>query len=150
MASSPHRTVLGFDFGRVRIGIAVGQQLTGTARPLATLTVGGQRIEWQTITRLIAEWRPDLLIVGVPWQADGNANNVTRAALRFGRQLHGRYRLPVETINEHLSSQAAESLLRAVPPSRRSRGRDAVDATAAALIVESWFTHQEFSSRAGR
>ena len=148
MASAAGRTVLGFDFGRVRIGVAVGQELTGAARPLTTLTVREQRIDWCAIARLITDWRPDLLIVGVPRQADGSANAITEAAFRFGRRLNGRYRLPVETIDERLSSRAAENLLQVSPRSRRDRRRHSLDAVAAAVIVETWFNQKETGSRA--
>jgi putative Holliday junction resolvase len=138
MGNITERTLLGFDVGRVRIGIAVGHELTGAARPLATLTVREQRIDWCAIARLITDWQPDLLIVGVPRQADGGANAITKAALQFGRQLRSRYQLPVETIDERLSSRAAENFLQASPRSRTGRRGQTVDAVAAAIIVETW------------
>ncbi len=137
------RIVLGFDFGRLRIGVAVGEALTGSARPLSVLPTRRQRPDWDAIGRLIAEWRPDLLVVGVPRHADDTPSATTAAALEFGRQLHGRFRLPVATIDERLSSwEAKQRRFETVPPSRR--GRDAaVDAQAAALVLESWFNHQQ-------
>ncbi|MFO1371260.1 MAG: Holliday junction resolvase RuvX [Candidatus Competibacteraceae bacterium] len=138
------RVALGFDFGRARIGIAVGEAVTGTARPLCTLLVRQQRPDWEAIARLIAEWRPDMLVVGVPRHADETANAITEAALRFSRQLHGRFRLPVVTIDERLSSWEAEQRqIAAATASRRRRNRDtALDAQAAAVILESWFNQQ--------
>ena len=137
------RTALGFDFGRARIGIAVGQDLTATAHAVATLAVRNGRPDWNAITRVIAEWRPALLVVGVPHQADGGANPITVAALRFSRQLNGRYGLPVETIDERLSSHEAEGLAAAILPRSRRRGdKGVIDGLAAALILESWFTQQ--------
>ncbi len=147
MANAAERTVLGFDFGRVRIGIAVGQELTGAARPLATLTVREQRIDWCAIAQLITDWQPDLLIVGVPRQADGSANAITEAALRFGRQLQGRYRLPVETTDERLSSRAAENLLQASPRSQTGRRGPSLDAVAAAVIVETWLNQSGLTNK---
>jgi len=132
------RTVLGFDFGRIRIGVAVGQEITATAQPLVTLTARRQGLDWDAITRLIAEWRPHLLVVGVPRHADGSAGGITMAALRFSRQLGSRYRLPVETIDERLSSHEAASRL-AARPGRRRQAQQGVDPMAAALILESWF-----------
>lgn len=139
--SGTARTLLGFDYGLARIGVAVGQEITATARPLVTLTARQQRPDWGAIDRLIAEWQPDLLLVGVPHHADGSTNAVTTAALRFSRQLHGRYQLPVETIDERLSSTvAAELIANATTLSRRRRRNKAtVDNVAAALILESWF-----------
>ncbi len=131
------RTVLGFDFGRLRIGVAVGQELTATAQPLVTLTAR-QGPDWDAIARLIAEWRPQLLVVGLPRYADGGASDITRAALAFCRQLGRRYGLPVETMDERLSSHEAASRL-AARPGRRRRTPPGVDPVAAAVILESWF-----------
>lgn len=134
------RVALGFDFGRFRIGIAAGQAITGSARPLRTLPVRRQHPDWDAIGRLIQEWRPDLLVVGVPRHADGSASDTTAAALRFGRQLQGRFHLPVATIDERLSSWEAEQRHHETAPAGR-RG-DPLDAQAAAIILESWFNHQ--------
>lgn len=126
--------MLAFDYGSVRIGVAVGSELTGSARPLATLA--GR--DWTAIGRLIDEWRPDACVVGVPRHADGSDSDTTRAALRFARQLGGRHALPVETIDEHLSSHAAAERL-ACAPRRARRSGPGLDAAAAAVILESWF-----------
>ncbi|MCP5424976.1 MAG: Holliday junction resolvase RuvX [Gammaproteobacteria bacterium] len=134
------RTVLGFDYGKVRIGTAIGQELLKTARPLVILQARDQRPDWPAIARLIDEWRPDLLVVGVPRHADASRSSLTAAALRFGRQLRGRYSLPVELIDEHLSSWAASQAL-PPQPSRTRATRD--DARAAAMILETWFEHQD-------
>lgn len=136
------QVVLGFDFGRTRIGVATGVAITGTARPLRVLPARRQRPDWEAIDRLLAEWRPDLLVVGVPRHADGSANATTAAALRFSRQLHGRFHLPVATIDERLSSWEAEQ--RAFEPAAGRRHGDsaALDDRAAALILESWFNQQ--------
>jgi putative Holliday junction resolvase len=137
---TPGRLALGFDFGRLRIGVAVGDAITGSARPLCVLPTRQQRPDWDAIARLITEWRPDMLVVGVPRHADETANRVTEAALRFSRQLQGRFHLPVTTIDERLSSWEAGQ-----HPSKsgRRRGKEsALDAQAAAVILESWFNHQ--------
>ena len=136
------RVLLGFDFGRTRIGVAAGAALTGTAQPLRVLPARRQRPDWDAIDRLLAEWRPDLLVVGVPRHADGGANAMTTAALRFSRQLHGRFRLPVATIDERLSSWEAEQRSFEPAPGRRRRAGAALDDRAAAIILESWFNQQ--------
>lgn len=139
---SPHpRTVLGFDFGHRRIGVAVGHELTGTAGPLATLETRRQQPDWEAIDRLIDQWQPDLLVVGITGHADGAPHPVTEAALQFSRQLQARYQLPVQTIDERLSSWEAEALIatRCQPGHRRRRDKSAIDQVAAALILESWF-----------
>jgi len=135
------RVALGFDFGRARIGVAIGEVITGAARPLRTLPARQQRPDWDAIARLIAEWRPDWLVVGVPRHADDTASAMTEAALRFGRQLHGRFRLPVATLDERLSSWEAER--RQFETASRRRSNDpTLDAQAAAVILESWFNQQ--------
>jgi putative Holliday junction resolvase len=141
--SEQSRTILGFDYGQIRIGIAIGQELMASARPLVTLKTQQKVLLWETISRLIEEWRPALLVVGVPYHADGSTNAVTLAALRFSRQLNGRYHLPVDTIDEHLSSFAAEQLLKSSKSTKYRRNAKAyTDQMAAALILESWFNQQ--------
>lgn len=129
------RTLLGVDYGVRRIGIALGQELTGAARPLATLAVRGGRPDWERLAGLIGDWRPDLLVVGLPRHADGSDNAVTRSVERFCLALRRRFALPVVTVDERLSSVAAEQRLRDL--GRRYRRED-IDAMAAAVILESW------------
>lgn len=129
-----HRLLLGFDFGIKRIGVAVGQELTRTARELETLNSPDGGPDWTGISRLIEQWQPDALIVGLPLNLDGSDHKVTRLARRFGNRLKGRYNLPVFTIDERLSSVEAERLL-------AGEGRfekEAVDKLAARIILESW------------
>ncbi len=125
--------ILSFDYGNKYIGIAVGQTLTATVTPVATLSVKNHQIDWPRITTLIQEWQPQALVVGVPTHADGTANAITAAAQRFGRQLQGRYQLPVHTIDERLSSKAAAEriALEGVSPSQ-------IHAVAAQIILETW------------
>ncbi|MBL8259258.1 MAG: Holliday junction resolvase RuvX [Candidatus Competibacteraceae bacterium] len=139
-APSP-QTALGFDFGLARIGVAVGEAITGSARPLCVLKGRDRGLDWDAIGRLIDEWRPGALVVGAARHADGSANAVTGAALRFARQLRGRFKLPVATIDERLSSWEAERRLENARgrPRRRDPG---ADAGAAAVILESWFNQQ--------
>lgn len=136
--SQQHRVLLGFDFGIKRIGIAVGQELTGTASELATLTSPDGGPDWKGISRLIDEWQPDALVLGLPLNADGSDHEVTRLARRFGNRLKGRYNLPVFTIDERLSSIEAERQL-------AEQGRfdkEDVDKLAARIILESWLAQQ--------
>ena len=140
------RTLLGFDYGRNRIGVAVGQELTATARPLVTLPVRNQHPDWDAINCLIEEWRPDLLIVGIPYHADGSANSITSLACRFSRQLAGRYGLTVDTIDERLSSVEAEELIGGFQRACYRRDKGTVDQVAAALILETWFNHYKTST----
>ena len=94
------QTLLGFDYGKVRIGIAVGQDITGTATALCTLNCRDGKPDWDKISKLIAEWSPGSLIVGLPLHADGSDSGTTRAARNFARELEVRYRLPVYGMDE--------------------------------------------------
>lgn len=135
-----HATVLCFDYGTRRTGVAVGQRLTGTARPLTTLNMPGGDPDWPAIDALLQEWRPVELVVGRPTRMDGSPVPLTRASERFARALEERYRLSVALVDERLSSRAAETLLR----EQRADGRRAridkadVDRYAAALLLEDW------------
>ncbi|MDD2814500.1 MAG: Holliday junction resolvase RuvX [Thiotrichaceae bacterium] len=127
--------VLGFDYGRKRIGVAVGQNLTATAKALATLHCVQNKPDWDRIQRYIQEWQPQALIVGVPKHADGTSSESTEAALRFSRQLHGRYGLPVHTVDETLSSVEAASQLK-----QRKLAAHLLDAVSAEIILITWLS----------
>jgi putative Holliday junction resolvase len=122
-APARHRSLLAFDFGTRRIGVAVGNTLTGGARPLGP--VPGGDAAYAAIGRLIDEWQPDALVVGVPTHPDGAPHQNTRRAQRFARRLHGRFHLPVHEVDERWSTTEAESL-----------GASDVDAASAAIILE--------------
>jgi len=126
-------TVLGFDYGEKRIGVAVGQTLTGTATAVQTISQHQHQPDWTAIGRLIDTWQPQQLVVGLPLNMDGSEQSLTRRARRFGRQLAGRYRLPVDYADERLSTrEAARAYEHRAPP---REGRDAV---AAKVILEGW------------
>jgi len=122
-ASRP-QTFLAFDFGTVRVGVATGNSLTRSATPLATLSQTGDA-RFAAIGKLIAEWQPDALVVGVPLHPDGAPHDNTRRAQRFARQLHGRFGLPVHEVDERYTSVEAGA-----------RGATDLDAASAALILE--------------
>jgi len=131
------RTLLGFDYGRLRIGIAVGQELTASARPLATVAHGN----WPRIERLVGEWQPALLVVGVSRHGDNTASTTTQRTLHFAEELARRSGLPVHTIDERLSSHEAEQRLWAAGGNPQ-RDKAAVDRLAAAVILESWLQQE--------
>ena len=137
-------TVLAFDFGLRRIGVAVGQQVTRSASPLATVINSDNGPDWARIDTLVAEWQPARLIVGMPKTADGRPAALSAAIEAFCAAL-GKYRRPVVTVNERYSSQAASELLVAARRDGR-RGRIArgdIDAAAAACIAERWLQRHE-------
>ena len=130
------QTVIAFDFGTRRIGVAVGNSLTGSADPLAIIEDESSEARFRRIAALIAEWRPDRLVVGRPAHPDGSPHEMTARCERFARQLHGRHGLPVDTVDERYSSVEARADLDAGP--RRERGRRD-DAVAAAIILRQYF-----------
>lgn len=131
--------MLAFDFGRRRIGIATGNALTRTASPLTTLNVK-DAIPWSEIDALVSTWRPERLVIGLP--ADGTAETSIVAAVRgFAEDMARRYDLPVELVDESLTSAAARSELREGRRSgylRRRAGKGKLDRHAACLIAEQW------------
>lgn len=143
MPADLQRTLLGFDFGEKKIGVAIGQEITCTARELITLRCLRRNPDWEAISRLIEEWRPDALVIGVPYHMDGREHDLTQAARRFGRQLHGRYGLPVHEVDERLSSrEAREQNAHERAHGQRARTRT-VDQIAARVILQDWLRQQE-------
>ncbi|MFT5425159.1 MAG: putative Holliday junction resolvase [Gammaproteobacteria bacterium] len=124
------KSLLCFDFGTKRIGVAVGQTVTQTANPLQTVRNKNNRPDWKTIEQLVDEWQPDALVVGQPLNMMDEVQEMTIAAEKFMRQLHGRFHLPVYSIDERLSSFEAAQ--------RTGRTTD-LDPVAAQAILETWF-----------
>ena len=133
-------TVLGFDVGSRRIGVAVGSAFGHGARALAVIDVHGHGPDWTTLDRLRKEWLPDGLIVGVPLSLDDGTQPARDRAHAFARELHARYRMPVVLVDERSSSiEAAQRFANDRAGGRkRRRDADALDAVAAAVIVERW------------
>ena len=131
-------TVLAFDFGTRRIGVAVGEFETRHAHPLTTITVAETRARFAAIGRLITEWRPALLVVGVPAHADGTEHPVGKLARRFAQRLQGRFGVRAEFIDERLTSHEAADMLR-TSGARGARLKAGLDAVAAQRILETYF-----------
>lgn len=150
-ARAPH-PVLAFDFGTRRIGIAVGDTLTFTAAPRPAADVHASGPDWSAIEREVRATQPRLLIVGVPYNADGSPGALTRAARRFARALGERFGLAVEHVDEHGSSLEASAALKesraAGERSRRVR-RGELDSVAAAVILERWLAGERASEPSG-
>ncbi|HFE37163.1 MAG TPA: Holliday junction resolvase RuvX [Gammaproteobacteria bacterium] len=130
-------TLLGFDFGLKKIGVAVGKTVTGIASPLQRLDARDGAPQWGSIQQLIAEWQPQLLVVGYPLHMDGSEQEITKAAKRFGNRLAGRFQLPVVWVDERLSSYEAEQYLFG---SKKNAQNDKLnlDSISAKLIIEQW------------
>jgi len=141
-------TILSFDFGLQRIGVAVGEVETGTAHPLPPLAAASQLGRFTAIARLMKEWKPSLIVVGRPLGEDGAPHEVTRRAERFARQLGGRFGLPVALVDERYSSAEVESRMRAAYGRGRAaalaRGK-ALDSQAAQLLLQQYFDEHEAS-----
>jgi putative Holliday junction resolvase len=132
-------TYLAFDFGEKRIGVAVGQSVSGTAAPLCTIPASPLARRWRAISELVEQWRPAALIVGLSYREDGSENPITAKTLRFCRQLEDRYHLPVFTIDETLTTAASRSLFFARPRRKSVRFEQVKDEMAAQLILQTWF-----------
>ena len=134
-------TVLAFDFGTRRIGVAVGDLATRLAHPLATIEREREAERFDAIAALVAEWTPARLVVGLPVHADGTPHDMTARAQRFGRQLAGRFGLPVDYADErHTTHEASSSLAEA--GRRGKRAKDVRDQVAAQLILQGWLDEQ--------
>ena len=137
----PARTVLSFDYGLRRIGVAVGNTLTGTAEALATIAADAGRPDWRAIDRCVADWRPAAIVAGVPYNMSGRDAGLATAALRFADELGSRYGIEVHRVDERLTSREAEDsfreLRRSGAKTKRVR-RGEVDREAARLLLLQW------------
>ncbi len=140
-------TYLGFDFGNKKIGAAVGQISTTIASPLLTIRSINQQPNWNIISKLIDEWQPDGLVVGISKQSDGSDNLITPRMRKFCRQLGGRYRLPVHQIDEAYSTFEAKQML--YNDLQLSAGKlwDVQDQLAAQLILQSWLNLNQYDTQ---
>ncbi len=139
-------TFLAFDYGEKYIGVATGSRHTRQAQALTTLRGSAKNPDWVGISRLIGEWRPDALVVGLPLNMDGSDNPMTRAARRFGNRLKDRYNLPIHMVDERLSTRAAvDTLLEAGVPLRRHRRK--VDQLAAQTILQAFLNDYSEAER---
>ena len=128
------QTVLCFDHGEKRIGVAVGQTISATATPLEIIKTRNGKPDWERIKHLVSEWDPGAFVVGRPLTMEGETQAATEAAEKFARQLHGRHPLPVHFADERLSSYEAR---------QRLKSSYDIDDHAAQLILESWFAEQQ-------
>ena len=134
------KTVLGVDFGTVRIGVAVANTVTGISTPESVIYGKPNQIDWDSILKVIKAWQPGLLVVGMPSKLDGSASVMQEPILKFCRELEQRSGLPVQTVSEQLSSREAEERLKAARQAGRKRKirKEDIDQLAAAIILDSW------------
>ena len=130
-------TFLAFDYGEKYVGVAVGSRHSRHAEPLTTLRGSAKNPDWARLSQLIAEWRPEALVVGQPLNMDGSTNPMTRAARAFGQRLKDRYNLPVHMVDERLSTLAAREILNeAGVPMKRHKSQ--LDKVAAQTILQAF------------
>lgn len=142
MAGTGQRLILAFDFGTRRIGVAVGNELLASATALEPLPARDGIPDWQVVSRLVEEWRPDLFVVGLPLNMDGSESAMSTRARKFGKRLYGRYGKPCEMFDERGSTREAKAIARQA--GHRGNYRDeGVDGLAAQLILEGWFARSE-------
>ncbi len=135
MPDTEIKTVLGFDYGTHWTGVAVGQTLTAQAHPLSAIKSKQSKPDWQAIESLLKEWQPQKLIVGLPTQLDGADDEMTEPAKKFARQLHGRYHIDIELVDERLTTREAYNI---AIESTEYKSKPEIDSIAAMLIAESW------------
>ncbi len=135
MPDNEVKTVLGFDLGTSWTGIAVGQTLTAQATPLQAIKSIKQKPNWQLIEHLIKEWQPQRLIVGLPTMLDGEPDEMTEVAKKFSRQLHGRFHIDTDLVDERLTTREAYLVAQ---DSEQYKSKSEIDSIAAVLITESW------------
>lgn len=133
--------IIAFDFGLARIGVAVGQKITATASPLDTIKAKDGTPNWQQFEQLFKQWQPTKVLVGEPFNMDGSDQEITKRARKFANQLHGRFGVQVELVDERLSSAAAREELFEFGGYKKLK-KSQLDSIAAVLILESWFATQ--------
>jgi len=144
--SSPHRTtVLAFDFGLMRIGVAVGDVTIGVAHPLEIIHGESNEQKFGAIAALIAEWQPGALVVGIPLHLDGTEHDMTLRCRKFSRQLEGRFNLPVALVDERLTSESASQDLREMGIKGRKQ-KAMLDQVAAQLILQTYLDENKHVS----
>lgn len=132
---------LAFDFGMKSIGVAIGQAITGTASPLAALKAQDGIPDWVLVEKVINEWQPQQLIVGLPLNMDGTPQDITNNAKKFGRRLAHKYKLRVDYFDERLSTVEAKARLFELGGYKKL-SKERVDSVSACLIYESWLLNQ--------
>lgn len=135
------KTVLGFDFGTKSIGIAIGQDITASARPLISIKAEDGIPRWEQIGELILEWKPDFIVVGLPLNMDGTEQELTKRARKFGNRIRGRFEIHVEFQDERLTTADAKARLFEMG-GYKALTKGQVDAMSAVLIIESFFENQ--------
>lgn len=144
-----HQTVLAFDYGLRQMGVATGQTLTNSAQGLCILKANDGVPNWDQISKLLEEWKPDLVLVGLPLNMDASESELSRLARKFARRLQGRFNVNVLMVDERLTSQDAKTLVRNENNEGKSGRMDVtkIDHLAAALILQSWLDQPDLGQQ---
>ena len=135
------RTVIGLDFGKKYIGVAVGQEMTGSATPIGSVKANDGIPHWENLEKYLKEWHPDYIVIGLPLNMDGSEQQLTLDAKKFGNRVHGRFGIKVEFQDERLTTADAKEQLFARGGYKNLK-KDNIDAESARLIIESFFEQQ--------
>lgn len=147
LPEKPPSTVMGFDYGVKKIGVATGQAITSTATPIAPIAAKDGIPNWSEIEQLLKEWQPDALVVGLPTHMDGTPTEITKRAQKFANRLHGRFNLPTYTSDERLTTYEAKAnwseLAEVHGWPKHFVDNHWIDSLAAALIIKTWLQQIE-------
>ena len=130
-------TLLGFDFGTKSIGVSTGQMITATAQPLSAIKANDGIPNWDTVEKVILEWQPDLVVIGLPLNMDGTEQPITLRAKKFANRLNGRFGVKVALQDERLTTASAKEFIFS-HGGYKSLEKGKIDSVSAALILESW------------
>lgn len=134
--------IIGFDFGIKNIGVAFGQTLTKTAKPLTTIRNKKGSIAWEEITTIIKQWEPNILIVGLPFNMDGTEQTLTQLTKKFSKELQQKFNLPVFYVDERLSTWDAKNKLGIHYKAKiNKKEQDKINALSAAILIEQWINN---------
>jgi putative Holliday junction resolvase len=144
-----HQIILAFDYGLKQMGVATGQTLTGSARGLCILKAHDGIPNWDEVSKLLNEWTPDLVLVGLPLNMDASESELSRLARKFARRLQGRFNANVLMVDERLTSQDAKALIREENNEGKKGRTDLtkIDHLAAALILQSWLDQPDLGQQ---
>lgn len=130
-------TLLGFDFGTKSIGVAAGQMVTATAQPLAAIKANDGIPNWNIIEKVISDWQPDLVVVGLPLNMDGTEQAITKRTKKFANRLNGRFGVKIALQDERLTTASAKEFI-FINGGYKALVKSKIDSVSAALILESW------------
>ncbi|XRX42653.1 MAG: Holliday junction resolvase RuvX [Buchnera aphidicola (Eriosoma harunire)] len=132
--------LISFDFGTSNIGVAIGQQLTATARPLTSITAKNGKPYWNQIKKILLEWKPKIIIIGLPLNMDGTKQHITYQTEKFAKNIYTKFNITVHMHDERLSTREAKSIL-FYKHGFKSLKKKKIDAMSATLILESWLSN---------